>query len=370
MDMSVQHRGVAALSLARGGGSQFLERLLLLATDHMGADGAVLISRWDHRCDILCSVGLPLSTTVDIGERQFDDFLRHIGSVGEDARRDDSVSNWPFIRSAPYWKSFRVIRLDVQLPGVDVIALFGSHQQNAPRTMRETRPSFGRLIDVFHDVFSMIVEIADLSNRQMPFGVDNVLRDNSHPIIDELQLQQVHHNVVERFLMDTLISQPRVLSRGTVSYHGLRRWRQSVKSEQIAALKAIKRMPSSHFEFTIAEEMSSWCRRTFGGTAFANVVAVPCGHSGEDCLARRIGQQVAAQLGINFLDAFKPLAVKGSSHPKTNVQRPKMELALVPVGPILLIDDVATSGSHISEATVALRNEGLAVSSMAWIAAS
>ncbi len=359
--------GVAALSLARGGGSQFLQRLLLLATDHMAADGGVLVAHRDDEYDILCSVGLPLSATVEIDERQFSAYRINAGTVFEDARRNDKVKAWTFVKSAPFWQSLNIIKLDVRLPGVTVIAIFGSHQAIAPRSMREPPPFFGRLIDVLHDVFSMIAEIADLSNRQILLKDENVVAEDPALFEGQIKLQECDHNVVERFLIDTLISQPRVLSRGSVSYHAIRRWRQTIKAEQISALKAIKKMPSSQFEATIAEEMSSWCRRAFGGTAFANVVAVPCGHSGEDCLARRIGQQVGTQLGINYLDAFEPLVITGSSHPKTNVRRPKMKLATVPVGPLLLVDDVATSGSHIEEAAVALRRHGLAVTSIAWI---
>jgi len=237
--------------------------------------------------------------------------------------------------------------------------------------MRNPPPFFGKLIDVLHDLFSLITEIADLSNRPLYFGrVGNVVNEERATFEGQTPSPDVNHNVVEHFLMDTLIQQPRVLSRGNVSFHAIRRWRKTVKAEQISALKAIKKMPSNHFEAGIAEEMSSWCRRAFGPTAFANVVAVPCGHSGEDCLARRIGQQVAAMLGINYEDVFEPLQVSGSSHPKTNIKRPKMHMVKVPIGPILLVDDVATSGSHIEEATMALRKHDLAVTSIAWIAAN
>ena len=75
-------------------------------------------------------------------------------------------------------------------------------------------------------------------------------------------------------------------------------------------------------------------------------------------------------LGINYEDAFETIEVTGSSHPKTNLKRPKMRMAKVPIGPILLVDDVATSGAHIEEATMALRKHDLAVTSIAWIGAN
>jgi len=201
---------------------------------------------------------------------------------------------------------------------------------------------------------------------------ENRLNEARVMLYDHELRQEADQNVIERFLIDTLIIHPRVLSRGNVSFHAIRRWRSTVKAEQISALKAIKRSPSSPFETTIAEEMGSWCRRACGGTAFANVVAVPCGHSGQDCLAKRIWAAGRHAAGTNFVDAFEPLAVQGSSHPKTNVKRPRMKLktAAPPFGPLLLVDDVASSGSHIEEATMALRKHDIAVTSIAWIAAS
>ncbi len=371
MYMPSAQLGISAMGLARGGGSQFLERMLILATDHMGADGAVLIARREESCDVLCSVGLPLSADVVIGEQQYSAFCKSSGVLIEDARRSKDVEHWQFVTTAPYWQSIKPMKLDIRIPDVQVLAVFGTHQSVAPRTMREPPPFFGKLIDVLHDLFYLIAEIADLSNRQMMFGnAQNVLKEEASVFEFRQQGDEGNSNVVERFLMDTLIQQPRVLSRGTVSYHAIRRWRRSVKAEQISALKAIKKTPSAGFEARAAEEMSSWCRRAFGGAAFANVVAVPCGHSGTDCLARRIGQKVAAMLGVNYVDAFAPLVVQGSSHPKTNVKRPKMQLATVPIGPILLVDDVATSGAHIEEATVMLRKHDLAVTSIAWIGCS
>lgn len=369
--MPVSQLGLTALSLASGSGSQFLQRLLCLATDHIGADGAVLMAQRDGRCYILCSVGLPLSANLEIDKAQFARFSKSAGKVLENARQREPNARCALIHTAPFWQSMRPLKLDVRVPEVELIAIFGSHSPLAPRSMREPSRAFEKLVEVFKDLFFLITEIADLSNRPVVFGpVANQSSGIEAPPIRPPQINPADQNVVERFLMDTLIQQPRVLSRGNVSYHAIRRWRRTVKAEQIAALRAIKKLPSDHFEITIAEEMASWCRSAFGNTAFANLVAVPCGHSGEDCLSRRTGQKLAKLLGINFVDAFEPLAVTGSSHPRTNTTRPKMKLATVPVGPVLLVDDVATSGSHLEEATMSLRQHNLAVTSIAWIAAS
>lgn len=358
--------GLAALSLAQGAGSQFLERMLALSTDHLGADGAALLAYRDDGCHILCSVGLPLSASTRMERVQFEQLVRSDGRLIEDARSCPDTSGWDFIRNAPFWQSIRPARVHAGVRNTEIIAIFGSHNPTAPKTMAMDNPAFNKLMAVLRDLFSLITEIADLSSRELTFTSPvNVVRESRgaaayNPYEDV-------PGVVERFLMETLISQPRVLSRGNVSYHALKRWRKSVKSEQMTALKSIKKVPNEAFENAIAEEMSSWCRRAFGATAFSNVVAVPCGHSGSDCLSRRIGGKIAQLLNLQFAEAFAPLQVSGSSHPKTNLKRPKLKLLHVPVGPILLIDDVATSGAHIEEAVNALRDHEIAVISMAWI---
>ena len=362
-----EHLGLAALSLAQGGGSQFLERMLALSTDHLGADGATLLAHNDEGCRVLCSVGLPLSANIRMLSAQFQELIASDGRLFEDARSCPDTSTWEFIKNAPFWQSIRPARVHCSVPNTTVVALFGSHNPVGPASMRMDNPAFDKLMVLVRDMFSLITEIADLSSRQMTFRSPvNAVREK----LEEVRCYNPHDEapgVVERFLMQTLISQPRVLSRGNVSYHVLKRWRKSVKNEQIAALKSVKKVHNEAFENAIAEEMSSWCRRAFGATAFSNVVAVPCGHSGSDCLSLRIGRKIAQQLNLQFDDAFEPLQVTGSSHPKTNVRRPKMKLRQVPVGPVLLIDDVATSGAHIEEAASALRNHGVAVISLAWI---
>jgi predicted amidophosphoribosyltransferase len=73
-------------------------------------------------------------------------------------------------------------------------------------------------------------------------------------------------------------------------------------------------------------------------------------------------------LGLEFVDAFETLSVEGrSSHPKSNLNRSRMRLKTKVPGPVLLVDDVATSGSHIGEAAVALRQNGTVTMPIVWI---
>jgi hypothetical protein len=174
--------------------------------------------------------------------------------------------------------------------------------------------------------------------------------------------------VVSEFLLTTLIRQKRLLRRGVVPYHALARWRTPIKDTQIAALKALKRDPGDAFLALIAEEMAQAARTLFGQQTFKGVTHVPCGNSGSNCLAARLASQVAANLGVEAIDAFEPLAPSGGSHPRGNTRRASMVLRQKPDVPVLLIDDVATSGAHIEEAAMLLRATAPAVLPLVWIA--
>lgn len=178
-------------------------------------------------------------------------------------------------------------------------------------------------------------------------------------------------SVVTEFLLTTLIKQRRLLRRGVVPYHALRRWRASVKDAQLAALKALKNDPSDVFVHAVAEEIAATARALYGQETFQAVVAVPCGNSGPGCLAARLAPAVAGLLDLPHIDAFDPLPPSGGSHPQANVRRAKMHQKSPVDCPVLLIDDVATSGAHLAEAALALKAAGApAVLPMAWLAAS
>jgi PAS domain-containing protein len=180
-----------------------------------------------------------------------------------------------------------------------------------------------------------------------------------------------HHaespGVVSSFLLTTLIRQKKLLKRGRISFHSTAKWRANVKDTQIAALRAIKTDPPQAFLAAVADEMASAASALFGSQTFKAVVPVPCGSSGPNCLSYRLAKLVAARLGVEFFDAFEPLPQLGSSHPKQNKRRPKMRLLKAPKVPVLLIDDVATSGEHIEEAATLLLQSAPAVLPLAWI---
>ncbi|MFM5949633.1 MAG: hypothetical protein ACKOPM_10460, partial [Novosphingobium sp.] len=175
-------------------------------------------------------------------------------------------------------------------------------------------------------------------------------------------------SVTSEFLLNTLIRQKRLLHRGDLPYYAVSRWRKGVKEAQIAALKALKRRPSAGFIDAVSQELASAASALFGTSTFEAVTNVPCGHSGPRCLAALLAERTAHILGVPYRPVFEGMELSGSSHPKTNSKRPRMRLKDKLECPVLLIDDVATSGSHIAEAARTLKTTAPAVLSMVWIA--
>lgn len=217
-------------------------------------------------------------------------------------------------------------------------------------------------IALLQEVNYMMNENADLRARvcepQLPYQIQ------SHPSIDN------DLNIAVKFLSETIVRKRSLLSRNSVVYHSLNQWRTSIKSHQISAIRLLKETPDSPLVPLIRDEIKEWIFGTFGRKAFDTVVPVPCGHSGSDCLSRQISIAVAQQIGATQVDAFAPLKVRGSSHPRTNTTRPKMELCRPVKGRVLLVDDIASSGSHIEEAVRMLREIADSVVAVCWIGGS
>jgi predicted amidophosphoribosyltransferase len=174
--------------------------------------------------------------------------------------------------------------------------------------------------------------------------------------------------VVSRFLLETLLKKPRLLQRKSQPYLALRTWRKPIKQYQISAIKALKSDVPEAFVAQISDELAKGVQSVYGATKDAVVVAVPCGHSGQNCLSHQIAAALALRLGVPHVAAFEPLKLTGSSHPKTNAKRPKMKLTAPVEQRVILVDDIATSGAHIEEAAKLLQKSAKAVWPIVWIA--
>lgn len=175
-------------------------------------------------------------------------------------------------------------------------------------------------------------------------------------------------SIAENFLIDTLIPRRSIFSRNGVSFVSLRAWRMSVKKHQIHALREVKAAPTPAFIDTVSQEIVGGLNRLVGERPARIVTHIPCGHSRNvDCLSCLLAKRIAAHLNLPFVSAFKPNFSTGKSHPKANLIRPAMEIDAPIVDPVLLIDDVASSGRHIEEAVNLLRQSTDVVLPVAWI---
>lgn len=175
-------------------------------------------------------------------------------------------------------------------------------------------------------------------------------------------------DVVGRFLFDTLVPRTRLLHRNKYNYLTVRAWRKPIKPYQFSAMKALKTATPDAFVDQIATELLKAAEAVHGDLHNAVVVPIPCGHSGSECLSKKIAKVLAQRIGVEIVEAFEPIRISGSSHPKTNVRRPAMKLRQPPDKTVILVDDVASSGAHIEEACRLLSKHVPAIWPVVWVA--
>lgn len=117
-----------------------------------------------------------------------------------------------------------------------------------------------------------------------------------------------------------------------------------------------------------AGEIAELLRLLFGQNSGWVVTSVACGHSRRpDCFGKRLGQAVALGLGADWVELFEDRFVAGVSHPKGFRDLPALTFKSTPAGPVLVIDDLATSGFHMEEALGMVRSLGLPAFGAVWI---
>ncbi len=223
-----------------------------------------------------------------------------------------------------------------------------------------------RVTQILKSQVRLLAELAEVASAK--FSVETLMPTSDPELTEEAQVNGAEHpEVVSDFLLSTLVRRRSMRVRRDLIYFGVRSWRSTLKSYQIAALRALKRNPPPTFLRFVAAEVADEAVRLVGRQAFQSVTAVPCGHSGPNGFSRQLGIHVARNLDLPFVDTFGYRPVAGSSHPKTNVTRLPMRMIATPGGSTLLVDDVATSGAHIAEAGALLRKVGTQVTPVAWI---
>lgn len=162
---------------------------------------------------------------------------------------------------------------------------------------------------------------------------------------------------------------PWIYTRHDASWIACRAWRWSTKAADLAAFRQAKRDGAEGVVEAAAAEIALLLRRLSGALPGWTVTCVPCGNSGtSECFSKRLGRAVGGALGLPFEEMFEDRLVEGgSSHPQRYSRLQPLEWRAKPAGPVLLVDDVATTGLHVAEALGALRGEGVTAIAAVWI---
>jgi hypothetical protein len=169
----------------------------------------------------------------------------------------------------------------------------------------------------------------------------------------------------------SLVARRAIYSRNGVAWASARAWRHGSKAGDVQALKAAKRNVDQAVIDGAATELAALARLLFGPLQGWAVSTVAVGHSRRpDSFAVRLAQAAAAALVLPFEKMFADRFVEGVSHPKEFSKLPPLSRLVAPAIPVLLVDDVATSGWHIEEAVSNLRSCGVACFAMSWISGS
>lgn len=165
-----------------------------------------------------------------------------------------------------------------------------------------------------------------------------------------------------------LVARRAYYARNGVIWSSVRAWRSDVKRQDVAALRAAKAAVDDATIASAAVEIAAFLRSLFGNLRGWTVSTVAVGHSRRpDSFAVRLAARVAIELDLEFAKIFADRFVSGVSHPKEFDKLPPLTCILTPTAPVLLIDDVATSGWHLEEAVNDIRGRGVACVAIAWI---
>ena len=212
-----------------------------------------------------------------------------------------------------------------------------------------------RFAEILRQIIDMQAENESIPHHVAPGMFEEVHKYSSGP--------------VNTFLSNTLVKKQRLLVRGGASYLALRRWRKELKPYQLEAFHALKSNHDSDFEDLVVAEFKEVITRLYGNL-FNALVPIPGGSSGtERSFSVRVAEKLARELNIPMSMALQAAPVPiGKSHPSKSASLQPYVPVNPPVGNILIVDDVASSGRHIELATNALRNSANYVSSIVWVA--
>ena len=169
-------------------------------------------------------------------------------------------------------------------------------------------------------------------------------------------------------VLDALIYRPSVFRRNEMRWISVFKWRAGRKAHGLTALRRAKQTLDRQVISEAAVSIAALACELFGDHPADAVTSVPCGHSRRpDCFGKQLAQKGCLNLQLRFVQIFADRPAVGGSHPKQNRQLTPLVQIGRPPQSILLVDDLATSGVHLEELTIALRKLGVSGPAMAWI---
>lgn len=291
--------------------------------------------------------------------------------LARDVRIDPHLHNHPLLGLMPHMHSLMAFLI----PGLEVQSRAVMKVINP----RKTAFNDGDLISVLSELCVIVADLLQIrrqSEDAEPYQAR--LRNMLHGLQlcnggdgDVAPRQGQHGSSASAFLFDTLIRKRGLHSRNSVDYMSLRTWRSSIKKYQIAALRALKLDPPPEFVSRVAAELAASVEQAHGQSVIKSVVPIPPGSSGrETSLSTLVAEELARLLGASCQNVLVPLAPskRGNSSPRKSADFAGYKTVEHVRGPIIVVDDVASSGRHIELAVEACKAADAAVYAVAWIA--
>jgi predicted amidophosphoribosyltransferase/GTPase SAR1 family protein len=175
--------------------------------------------------------------------------------------------------------------------------------------------------------------------------------------------------------LDAFHYAPYMHKRRDVRFHSIRKWRLHAKDASMKLMLEIKRTCDQTVIDAMAEEIAALLKSEYRLTA-GTVTHPPRGGSGgktKKHLATELAKSVAKKLDMPYLKAFEDKPNKRGHHPRQKTQalhdgEIQYTIATPPtVQPIILVDDVSTSGTTISLAAEMLEQYGMVIP-VVWLA--
>lgn len=174
------------------------------------------------------------------------------------------------------------------------------------------------------------------------------------------------------FLESTLLQKRYQRRRKGVTYFSCRGWRKDLRNIQLNSLRSLKKFPDEIPIRKIAIQISELAKNITNGEPYRAVVPVPSGSSGKErnfasILAAYVADELRAPCE-NILEGRIDGPHSRSSHP---MQSRRFNVRFRPGGEnrglVLLIDDVATTGTHFSRCVSCLRRHGYSAVCVSWV---